>query len=1062
MKGVKYIAQLVLVWGCLQAAQAWAQGPCLDGWKYRVTVIVNNPGAQLTGHQVKFLVNTQDLVLQEKAKADAGDIRVTDNQGTPISFWIKNETYNTPSTTIWAKAPEVNGSGNDTLYLFYGNPTANNTASGIGTFEFFDDFDGNFLEIDNWQQCHPGGAVSISGGEIRLSSANPTNTAAIYSKKTFDEPVWIDVNMVDSETGKTLVGLVDDNEDGWGMLYEKPNVGAANMRLSELSATATSGVCISAGNQTPSANEVASGATTGIWSFAWPESSNTRFIWPGGSETRSDATKAAAFANPKKVYLANSTNVSTTTIDYVAVRKYVANQPTLTVQAEAQQIPDNLVADNTGPYCEGESILLSAPVIQDASYQWTGPGIEFGTVFTREVSIANSNSSKAGTYNLVVGITGGCQAQTVSTSVLVSPASNAGNITPNQTVCGESNQGTVGVSGFTGSILKWQSATDASGPWITLESTSASISFSNLQQNTFYRAIVQSGVCDPDTSGIAMVTVNSATQSGIILGAEPGCEGFNTGELTLTSFSGAIQRWESSANDGLTWTTINNTTNKQLYEGLDETTLYRAQVKSGACPLKPSEIATVTVHQNPTVAFSAADVCLGAATQFEDESNTTAGSIYRWNFGDGTGATVNSPIHEFAQEGTYNVQLKVTNNQGCIDSVANVVKVNPRPSAAFSFSTVCEGIATTFRDESSISTGQITRYDWDLGSGVTDNRFQFQNQFPSDGVYPVLLKVTSAVGCVDSITQNVAVNFLPKPNFTAVDVCVNIPMPFENITAEGASEISYQWFFGDGADSQEKNPLYTYDISGEYSVILQAQTAEGCTNDTSITVNVFEKPVASFTTENVCIYDTAFFINTSTPDDGTVQFEWDFGNGDGATGKDQKYKYSTPGVYRVEMLATSGLGCKSLTNQQVTILDKPIADFTASAVCLGDAVTPVNLSSDFSGATLAYQWIFESAGSSTDKNPTVNFDSDGTYTATLVANNGNCVDTASREIVIHPLPQTAFTATDVCEGQVTLFDNGTRITTGTITQYTWAFGNGNLSNEVSPVYQYIQGVGCMG
>ncbi len=56
---------------------------------------------------------------------------------------------------------------------------------------------------------------------------------------------------------------------------------------------------------------------------------------------------------------------------------------------------------------------------------------------------------------------------------------------------------------------------------------------------------------------------------------------------------------------------------------------------------------------------------------------------YAWDFGDGTTASGPNPSHQYNQPGSYDIQLIVMNNTGCIDTVMAQVNAFPVPQAAF-------------------------------------------------------------------------------------------------------------------------------------------------------------------------------------------------------------------------------------------------------------------------------------------------------------------------------------------------------------------------------------------
>ena len=96
--------------------------------------------------------------------------------------------------------------------------------------------------------------------------------------------------------------------------------------------------------------------------------------------------------------------------------------------------------------------------------------------------------------------------------------------------------------------------------------------------------------------------------------------------------------------------------------------------------------------------------CVGFNTQFTDSSTITTplgGTIttWQWNFGDGIGtSTDQNPSYGYQNFGTFNVQLIITDQYGCMDSVTIPIDVNPGPIAAFTHDTICEGTPTTFQD----------------------------------------------------------------------------------------------------------------------------------------------------------------------------------------------------------------------------------------------------------------------------------------------------------------------------------------------------------------------------
>jgi hypothetical protein len=94
-------------------------------------------------------------------------------------------------------------------------------------------------------------------------------------------------------------------------------------------------------------------------------------------------------------------------------------------------------------------------------------------------------------------------------TLTVDPVSVGGSITGSTAVCFGTNNVTLSLTGFTGTVQKWQSAlsADFAAP-NDIANTATVLSVSNLTQTTYYRAVVQSGMCSSVNSLGATINVN--------------------------------------------------------------------------------------------------------------------------------------------------------------------------------------------------------------------------------------------------------------------------------------------------------------------------------------------------------------------------------------------------------------------------------------------------------------------------------------------------------------------------------------------------------------------------
>lgn len=462
---------------------------------------------------------------------------------------------------------------------------------------------------------------------------------------------------------------------------------------------------------------------------------------------------------------------------------------------------------------------------------------------------------------------------------------------------------------------------------------------------------------------------------------------------------------------------------------------------------KDSVTNTVTVNPNPVAGFTVTNNCLGAATNFTNTS--TGASNFAWDFGDGQTANTSTATHTYAAAGTYTVTLTATSASNCTNTVSHVVTINPIPVPDFNANAACPNNNITFTNLSSVSSGTLT-YQWGFGDAGTSTATSPTHAYTAAGTYNVTLTATSGNGCTASVTKPVTVYPRPAVAFSATTVCLGNPTTFTNSSTSASGSLTYAWRFGDGGTSSNPTPTHTYATSGTFTVVLVATTSNGCVDSATNIITVNAVPVAGFTVSNNCLGVATNFTNTST---GASTYNWNFGDGQTATGSTATHTYGAPGTYTAVLIATNGNGCSDTDSHVITINPLPVADFSATSACPNNAIAFTNLSSISSG-TLTYSWGFGDAGTSTATSPTHTYTASGSYNVTLTATSGNgCTATVTKPVTVYPLPVVAFTATTVCQGTATSFTNNSTTSTGSLT-YAWDFGDGGTSTNPAPSHVY--------
>jgi large repetitive protein len=230
--------------------------------------------------------------------------------------------------------------------------------------------------------------------------------------------------------------------------------------------------------------------------------------------------------------------------------------------------------------------------------------------------------------------------------------------------------------------------------------------------------------------------------------------------------------------------------------------------------------------------------------------------LYAWDFGDGSTGTGRTAEHTYADAGTFQVKLTVTDDQGKTGSVTQSVNVtappppaNQPPTAAFT-STTSREVASFDGSGSSDPDGTLASYAWDFGDGVRGSGRTTQHSYAAEGTYQVTLTVTDDQGGIDTLTQPVIVK-LPGPPVNAVpnaSFTSDVKDLVASFDGSGSSDpdgtvVSYAWRFGDGTTDTGRTAQHTYAADGTYAVTLTVTDDQGASGSVTQTVTV-TAPVA--------------------------------------------------------------------------------------------------------------------------------------------------------------------------------------------------------------------------
>jgi glucose/arabinose dehydrogenase/chitodextrinase len=316
-------------------------------------------------------------------------------------------------------------------------------------------------------------------------------------------------------------------------------------------------------------------------------------------------------------------------------------------------------------------------------------------------------------------------------------------------------------------------------------------------------------------------------------------------------------------------------------------------------------------------------------------------------------------------------------------------------------------------------------------------------------------------------------------------VVVGNPVEFNASTSSDPDGMidSYVWDFNDGNTGTGEIVSHPFASAGTYNVSLTVTDNESYSDTAHLEIVVTDgptpmPPVARFTANPnpvVVGIPVRFNASASSDPDGTiVLYEWNFGdNTTDNSGPTPTHPYAAPGQYNVSLTVTDDESLNGTAFLEVRVDPvppeplPPHATFTVfPSPVLPDL--PVAFdgsnSSDSDGMIESYLWEFgdgtNASGLGTPGRTTHAYQDAGTYTVALtVTDSDNLTANTTRRVlvgrpptpVISISPTTIFIDTNV---RFSGFDSSDPDPGGTIRNWTWDFGDGDMDEGPQVFHQY--------
>lgn len=477
----------------------------------------------------------------------------------------------------------------------------------------------------------------------------------------------------------------------------------------------------------------------------------------------------------------------------------------------------------------------------DGGDSWTGTGVTDSSYIFEDLTEETQ---------FKVAINGGYCPNDSSDFALISIQSppDPGTIDGSDSLCISDVSGDIELSGFESSILEWEYSEDDGISWTTIATTASLISYSDLEETTLYRAVIDGMVCPDVYSDTALIYVEQLTEPGTLLKDTLICEGSSV-DLFIENYLGDITHWESTVDNDV-WNTISNTQDELNSGELDSNLVFRAILQNGLCSADTTNQIEVDVQSIPNGGSidSSFTICTNNISGELELTGHTA-SIIEWQYSEDEGQSWISEENPTATEKYVNLSSTIwyrvlLDGQVCPDIFSDTAFLEIHsPSDGGS---IFQDTVICFHDSVTL---ELLNYEGDIIYWLTsnDSGSSWDSTLTSDSTFFVesnnYTSIHKAIvqneNCAADTSQIAIVARYPVVESTVGDDVTIIEG--DTVELEGSGGFVGVWMPGNTlSDSTVTNPLafpmetttYTYTV----------MSTDGCADDASVTVTVNELP----------------------------------------------------------------------------------------------------------------------------------------------------------------------------------------------------------------------------
>ncbi|HEV7330097.1 MAG TPA: PKD domain-containing protein [Flavisolibacter sp.] len=255
---------------------------------------------------------------------------------------------------------------------------------------------------------------------------------------------------------------------------------------------------------------------------------------------------------------------------------------------------------------------------------------------------------------------------------------------------------------------------------------------------------------------------------------------------------------------------------------------------------------------------------------------------------------------------------------------------------------------------------------------------------------------------------------------TAVNrVCEGAPLQFLDASESFAAITNYNWSFGDGTFSTEKEPQHTYATSGTYPVNLRIRGQDGCEKDSTFTVTVGSEPKGSLTVMDTC---AGFLPEMELTESNTaVSYQWSLDGAPFSTDKEPQLPQAAAGAHTLAVVMTSDFSCGQPVTLSDDFLIRPAPQVLAQVEdgCVGETLFFRGAQVDNTTTIESWHWNFGDGAGDVGQNRSHTYTTAGQFDVSLRATATNGCQSQAHTVPLTINEAIAFAGRDtaVIQGQ---------------------------------------------